>query len=215
MLIIAMPKSASTSLLHTLGDLYDLSAYQDVEKLKLKSSIKEFEILGNFHSDCKEIDKKLVEKWIGGESFYKQHVIPTENNLALLKKHRKVILLREPDEIILAYKRAQEKDIHKKREVFDGCNSNDDWLLRAEEIGLLDELNRFALKWKNDSSDKLIINYEDLVRNHEKIIKKVSLYFNIPIETDQIKLKKLRYSKHNKLQRFLYKLRKNLVRFFR
>lgn len=117
MLIVAQPKSASTSLMAALGALTGLPA---VQRKSLESGARagvsfaeafgprdEFAALP--HSDMGE---RLPEDLLGGwlrdrATIFKQHVVPTEANLALLRATREpyVLLLRDPAESVASYDR--------------------------------------------------------------------------------------------------------------
>ena len=85
MLIIAIPKSASTSLLRTLGINHSLPFTQDFKLNEEYTVPTSYEFLGKLHSDCINIDQALVKKWTNSKGFYKQHIPPTQNNLKQLR----------------------------------------------------------------------------------------------------------------------------------
>jgi len=214
MLIIAIPKSASTSLLHTLGDVHSLPSTQDFKSVKHHKIPEGFQYLGKYHSDVRELNETIIKKWTEEMSFYKQHIPPTENNLSLLKDEKKVILLRNPKEIVLAYKRADDKDIHEKREEFEGCFTERDWLKRANEIGLYEELNLFYSKWGKVSSNALVIDFEDLTSKEKETINLIENYFGLELSRGDLELKKYRYSQHSTFLRYMYRLREKTKKIF-
>lgn len=105
MLIIAIPKSASTSLVQTIADLHQLRAVQQFD-YRFFPFPRGFEVLCQYHSDMREYDINQIQYWCSSKDVvFKQHIPPTSNNLQLLKKFPKVILLRDVEEIVLSYRR--------------------------------------------------------------------------------------------------------------
>ncbi len=80
MLIIAIPKSASTSLMVTLGELHKISSTQDFS-IKSNELPKGSNIIHTVHSDIREITQENVNKFNQRNMFYKQHIFPSDNNL--------------------------------------------------------------------------------------------------------------------------------------
>jgi hypothetical protein len=214
MLIISIPKSASTSLVHTLGEIHSLESKQEFKKFKHYKIPLEFEILANYHSDVREINNLILDEWDRLDIFYKQHIPPTKNNLDLLKNSRKVILLRKPEEIILAYRRADIKGLHEKRDEFKGCIDEVDWIKRAKEIGLYRELVTFYKGWNFNNRNNLIIFFDELVKEERRTIEKISQFFSLTVSAENIELKKYRYSNYSSFQRLAYKFKEKLQNLF-
>ncbi|MFY0600327.1 MAG: sulfotransferase domain-containing protein [Cyclobacteriaceae bacterium] len=196
MLIIAIPKSASTSLLKTLSEFYSSGGEQKFFHSEKKIP-ENYSILGEFHSDVKDYLENEISSFCEEGVFFKQHIPPTKVNLSLLRNRKKVILLRKPIDIVLAYKRGSERGIHKNREAFDGCHTDQDWLVRAEKIGLMNELTHFHNTWLSEQSDKMILTYEELIEDADSCIKKVADYFGLEPKEGVVELKKYRYSGHS------------------
>jgi hypothetical protein len=105
MLIIAIPKSASTSLVQTVANLHQIRGVQQFE-YKLFPFPRGYEVLCHYHSDMREYDSNQIQQWCSSrEVVFKQHIPPTSNNRQLLKNFPKVILLRDVNEILLSYRR--------------------------------------------------------------------------------------------------------------
>lgn len=215
MLIIAIPKSASTSLVHTLGEIHSLTSKQEFKEIKDLRTPSEYKILARYHSDVREIDLEILVEWNRTDIFYKQHIPPTVHNLALIDDTKKVVLLRKPRDIILAYRRADIKGLHKKREEFTGCVSEEKWIRRAKEIGLYQELENFYNGWSQINKNCLIVYFDDLVNNEEQLLKEISNFFSLPVNKKNIELKKYRYSNYNSAQRILYKVKKRIDNLFK
>lgn len=215
MLIIAIPKSASTSLVHTLGEIHSLPSKQEFLEVKKYNIPTEYEVLASYHSDVREINQLIVDEWIRPNMFYKQHIPPTSNNLKLLNHVKKVVLLRKPEDIILAYRRADTKGLHEKRKEFAGCASENDWVERAKDIGLYEELERFYAGWISNSENNLIIYFDDLVSEEKIQIEKISNFFSLRVYKKNIELKKYRYSNYSTLQRVLFKVNERINNLFK
>ena len=195
MLIISIPKSASTSLLTTLARLHKTDGIQ----LFFKDYIipVDYQQLGKYHSDLREYGSTDAAIFFDTIKIYKQHIPPTNNNLGLLKNKKKVILLREPEDIVMAYYRADKKLLHEKRKEFKNAHTPEEWMQRAKEIGLLQELKRFYENWIKIEDEKLIIQYEDLLNNPQKIINSIENYFGLKTTNHKVILAKERYSRGN------------------
>jgi len=102
MLIIAIPKSASTSLMRTLAKIHDLPC--DMHFKWNGPLSKEFPNFHLQHSFGWELNEETVSYFINSEIIFKSHIVPSLNNLNLLCDHKKVILLRKPEGIIGAYR---------------------------------------------------------------------------------------------------------------
>ena len=215
MLIIAIPKSASTSLMKTLGRLYNLNAKQVYFK---DSPIPkdEFRIIWKYHSDMRHLpEKQIVNMADDKKNIFKQHILPTDQHICYLKNSKKVILIRNPEDIVLSYRRSQIKGLSARRIEFDGCISERDWIKRAGDIGLIKDLNLFYKGWFNSIGDKLIIHYNDLIKDTACEINKISRYWNLPESKRKIKLAKERYTRRTEFEDAYIKVLKSIKRFFK
>lgn len=114
MLIVAIPKSASTYLMKTFGKVKKIPAKQEFGLTENYEIPESFTCLAKNHSDIVQINSKLVNRWDNVNCVYKQHTPPTENNLSHLKNVKKIVLLRTPEQVLLAYRRAVESGVHKR-----------------------------------------------------------------------------------------------------
>ena len=200
MLIIAIPKSGSTSLMATLGRLHNLPAEQ-MHMSRFEPS-EDFRLLSDIHDDQAELDPALVGRLTSNDRFYKQHILPTANNRRLLHGRLKVILLRRPEDIVLSYRRAVKagmaymptKGTGRVRQLMDGSRTEADWLDRAQRIGLLDELSRFYRGWAESDDEQLIVHYDDLVKGPGAVINHIEDYLGLP-RSHEVALSKERYSR--------------------
>lgn len=182
MLIVAIPKSASTSLMETLGNCHPMKAQQIFFKnAPLPTGLK---ILQKYHSDIREIRIDHFELFANRQFLFKQHIPPTSNNLSILRELKKTILLRNPIDIIGAYFRAEKVEIHSKRLEFEGCNNLQEWISKAREIGLMEDLEWFYSNWAREADSypkhNLIVTYDQFIQSPVSTINSIEKFFNIP-----------------------------------
>lgn len=211
MLIISIPKSASSSLLHTFGQLHHTPSKQIPLPHRLKA--KNFPLLGKYHPDAKELVQQDVKMFDTQNEVYKQHILPTKNNLELLEGVKKVILLKKPEDVVLAYHRAELKRIHKKpKEEFHGKLTGKAWLAEARKNGLLKELEHFYKRWQQkEDKNTLLIYFDDLVKNPKSTINRIEEFWKLPITHRPIELSKKRYSRYTLLKTPKQYIRKQLI----
>lgn len=200
MLLIAIPKSASTSLMKTLGKLHKMPAKQIV--FPEQSSPPGYGILWRFHGDIRQIDSDQAKLFAINREIYKQHIPPTENNRKLLSGQKKVLLLRPPEEIISAYFRGVQKNVHNPLPGFERIKTREEWVKRAESLGLLSDLKDFYDVWLNDDSDKLVVTFDELVGDCTQVIQKIERYWSLPVTTEHVELDRKRYSRISPVRAF-------------
>jgi hypothetical protein len=108
MLMIALPKSASSTLLKTFAAYHEKDGRQDFWGFSFPFP-SEYEFLPFYHSDFREYHAYLLKAWAVDAEFFKQHIPPTANNLFALKPYKKVVLLRDPVQTALAFRRNASK----------------------------------------------------------------------------------------------------------
>ncbi len=208
MLIIAIPKSASTSLMSTLGYLHDLPATQDFS-FRNNSIPDKSRKIHTVHSDIRELTPELVDKFVSKKSFFKQHIFPSTNNMKLLESHRKVVLLRDPNDILKAYLRGKKKRFNGLPDGYHTKMTNKSMLKKAKEDGFFNDIVYFHDEWlKKNDSKTLIIFYKDYLRQTKKTINDIETFFNLEISISEVKPLKMRYSR----QGIFVKLKKKLKR---
>ena len=183
MLIVAIPKSASSSLVASLAAATGWPRQNaDIRKQFLTPAPAPagYQQLERFHSEVAELTPEVVELLKRPEQITKLHVVPTGNNLALLRDVPKVVLLRPAEEIVAAYWRGIETstwttlvgDIAR-------CENQAEWIALAGRLGLTGELQRFNEGWLSGAGDALLISYEDLTGKPEQTIRAVMDYFGL------------------------------------
>jgi len=146
MLIIAIPKSAGTSLSMTLAKLHNL---EFDEGLTHYNQIKNGNIIELRHGSMGNVKKGDIKKFKNEKIIYHEHLFPTKDNIKNLKNQKKVILLREPEEILHSWWRAEQSGIHSKHPMLKNKplfkekqkKSNQKNLLKKEKK----EVNKFIL----------------------------------------------------------------------
>jgi len=178
MLIIAIPKSASSSLMKTLSERHGLPAEQVMfPDLPVPKTCR---AVWKLHSDMRELTEELAARFADGKKIYKQHILPTSRNLELLRDHKKVVLLRSPEEIIASYRRGVQKMVTRPLEVFAGCRTVEDWQRRAEDIGVLDDLRWFYDTWGQEGADRLVLTYDQVVNQTTQTVAAIEVFWDLP-----------------------------------
>lgn len=186
MLIVAVPKSASSSLVATLGALHGLpyeSARIRATSLRRCPVAADFREIERFHRrEVVEVDEAVVAAVSSPRSLAKLHLPPSENNQRLLERTRKVILLREPAEVIRAYRRGTEAGVFNLHHPsFCFCLSEEEWMERARETGVLEQLERFVAGWRDHRGDKLLVESEALTRDPAAELARIEGYLGLPL----------------------------------
>ena len=141
MLVVSIPKSASTFLLKTLSTLHHKKGYQNNYNNNVFPD--SYQLLGKYHIDLMEYDLSDMAIFHDTTKIYKLHIPPIDNSLELLRDKMKVILLEEPQEIVMAYYLANKWLLNERREEFKNAHTSEEWVWNAKEIGLLQELKNF------------------------------------------------------------------------
>lgn len=195
MLIVAIPKSASTSLSSTLHKYH--KTIKCTQSFKFKTNPQptgcKF-LLHKKHSDCRELTRNEISLFSTPSYIHKQHIFPSRNNINLVRKFKKVILLRTPEDIVLAYRRALRKGLVKGHKYFQKAQSEDEWVKIAKDCGLMDDLEMFYNKWKaeseRDPKTHLLIYYQDLINDTKNTINKIENFFGLSVTQNVILAKK-------------------------
>jgi len=203
MLIIAIPKSAGTSLSMTLAKLHNL---EFDEGLTHYNQIKNGNIIELRHGSMGNVKKGDIKKFKNEKIIYHEHLFPTKDNIKNLKNQKKVILLREPEEILHSWWRAEQSGIHSKHPMLKNCKTEKGYVEKAKKLGALKIFKDFKQGWeKAKTKDDLIIYYKDLMKNPQQIINDVEKHFDL-LQSENIKLLKIRYNRGNKLRKFFKKI---------
>jgi hypothetical protein len=205
MLIIAMPKSASTSLLDTLGKLHNIPADQVYFNKYIPPSNCKY--IFKLHSDIRELTMTQVDQFDSQDSIFKQHIFPSNNNLELFQKSKKVVLLRNPYDVVASYHRTEKFFFQEtNNDDFKTDKTIEEWIDRAEKLGIIDDLKKYSL-W-TQQKNTLTITYDELMKSPKNAINKIEVFFNLNVTTTKIELEKKRYTRLNKIGKI-----KNYIRY--
>ena len=216
MLIIAIPKSASTSIMQTMGYVHNLKSIQDFS-FNTNPYPNDINVIHALHSDIRELNKTVIEKFNKKDIFYKQHIYPSKNNIHLLKDIKKVILLREPKDILEAYVR----DSKKKHKVFlrnyNVNKTKTKCLIKyLIEEGLLEDLINFKNKWENNKdANTLVIHYSDYIRNTNKVVNEIESFYGLSLTNYNVKPVKARYSRGKTFNENIFKFTITILEFLK
>ena len=202
LMILAQPKTASTSLMHAVGSLTDLSFAQFFQlKLSNNSGVNsvvrfreafpalDYPALSFFHSDIASFSGFGNLESIMSADICKQHLPPTQANIDHLQDVPKVLLIRKPHETVESYRRVTGLGLHIMRLLKD-----EDFCQRLEQE--LESWQRGWLQVAENDSQTLVLTKDDLVeRTAESMGRIVSLMGleDVEIPAD-FELPKKRYS---------------------
>lgn len=172
MLIIAQPRSASSSLVDTLGIIVGLPGKQifSINGISYKSLYGTpvgYNFLPSAHSDFRDVPFEHINDLINQTMIIrKQHFPPTKTTINGLKRTKKPVLiqLRDPKESMLSYKKLGFENYQ---------NSLHDLQLFNAEYSKL-----------NGQENILIVQYCDLVSQFHTTIIKILNHFNFPIPSN-------------------------------
>ncbi len=208
MLIVAMPKSASSSLVATASAATCIavgSAATRHRYLRPSPVPEQYKNLGRIHREIAELTPEAAAALDRRDQFFKHHIVPTKTNRRLLHAMPKVILTRPTEDIIAAYWRGFETNTWVSTfGPLGKCKSLEQWQQTAAEIGLTRELEDFHTGWQSDDGCNLPIEYRDLVADPETVVAKILDFFGLEyIEIPP--LEKLNYSRADEIHLPIHK----------
>ena len=184
MLFIAMPKSASTSLMWSLSEILKIPMKNGTNKKKGDKNCPGYKQLQTYHGTMVQRSKTYLQGYICNNILYKEHILPTKEHLEIIEETKKpvVVLLRKPEECIESYKRVLSVIYDKE--------INYDEMLR--------ELYQFHDTYVQLTNNDIymIINYKDIVDDFTETIKKIIKHYGRPVPKDveRYKLQKRNYT---------------------
>lgn len=166
MLIITMPRTASTSLINTIKDAQSEVKICRLEKVKEKHD--DYLELSKWHSNIGIRSDEVIERFVTDKTMiYRDHLIPTEEHLKSLEKYSEpiIILLRNPLHIFDCYLR------DKKFE-----------LKEVDVKKLQEELNTFKniyQQWAIGKKNVIVVYFKELVLHPNKTLAKILNIFGV------------------------------------
>lgn len=173
MLLIAQPKSASTSLLKTLSKTMNVGFKNGIGKSTNKNwrYCEGFPTIQRYHDTTIARSKSFLKDWMGNrKSILKDHILPTEKHMEFISdiNFKIVIVLRNPEDSLDNYKRMYKRYKTGKMtqaEIKELMPQRFDWI---DFDKYLFDLQQFNLRWKEFKYEKkLIITFEDLILNYK------------------------------------------------
>lgn len=183
MLLIAQPKSASTSTAVTIAQIGRLKLSLGVPKNKANKLNKEFKELSRYHNNIVERNENFIKTTSESKiTLFKEHLLPTPEHLEFLNKYKNniIILLRYPEDSLDNYLRMFKKNGRKN----------------YKEKELLNDLRCFHdryMWWASNKRYAIVIYYKDLIQNYKSTMLRILKHFDIKSKK-LIPLKKLNYT---------------------
>ena len=180
MLIISIPKSASTNLWISVAAATGLNKY-NIKRKPEATHFGDFNLIAQLWSDAGIRYKSDILKWGNDrEGIYRKHILPVEENISSISKISEpaIVLLRNPKKIPDALIRSSQ------------INSNFD---RKE---LLKQFRKYyEIYDSHELNGKVLrVYFEKLVLDWENHIKKICDHFNLPVIYEIENIKKRRYT---------------------
>jgi hypothetical protein len=165
MLLIAQPKSASTSLTKTISKIGSLNFKLGIPKTAKDVQSNGFSEIQKYHNNMIKRSEIFIKQVIKGrKTLFKEHLLPTKHLLNILSKFNDpiVILLRKAEDSADNYIRI-------------GCYG-------VKLNNLINDIKTFQnryIEWAKNRNNVLIVYYEDLIFNYKKTIKKILKHYKI------------------------------------
>lgn len=179
MLLIALPKSASTSFAITISQICNLKVRLGIPKTEIDIDCQGYKEIQKYHNNMIERSPLFLQQIITGNlTLFKEHLLPTDRHLRILEKFRKfkiVILLRDIEDAIDAYIRAGIQDYNKKE----------------LKKNIMDFHNRY-MYWSSNKPNVTLVYYRDLILNYQQTMNRILKWYKLKGKI--IPLKKLKYT---------------------
>jgi hypothetical protein len=192
MLLIAQPKSASTSLMWTLAHILKIAHKNGQNRLNADKKCPGFEELQKYHGTTVKRNYAFLYNYIcKPDVIYKEHILPIDKHIEFIKDIDKpvVVLLRDADQTIESYKR-----------VFSVLPE-----LKIDYNKLKNNLEEFQFRYIMEAENNKplgkphlfkIITFKDITKNFTETIKSVIMHYGkeVPEDIEKYKLCKRNYT---------------------
>jgi hypothetical protein len=175
-LLIGQPKSATTSLAATIGNMGRLNVRYGISRNQNSKKCKGFSEIQKYHNNMIQRSPEfLAQVTKGKKTIFKEHLLPTVEHRRILEKLKQpvVILIRNPEDSLDSYKR-----LFKEK----GKKANLD--------KLYEDLKKFHDTWMHWASNKpyaIVVEYRDLVLYFKNEIKRIFRCFKMKLPLDNRK----------------------------
>lgn len=186
MLIIAAPKTISTSIMFGLAKILGVYGKQEKDLKETYGFIEDYDLLP--HSDMTNVPRDRIERWIKSFDVYKQHLIPTEVHAKHLEEvgGRVVVLLRDPRGIYEAYGRS-----HEGMPVLFEKNKD---RVQSQIRQYCDNAKRYFVSSNN--VQYLFVTYDEIVQDNARVVNQILEFWQAgPRVLSSYKLPKYRYTR--------------------
>lgn len=170
MLFITMPKSAGRALTCTIARAHGRQCHAArTHYIERRTSDNLVEKRHGSTSDVRHADVKIF----AGPDIFQEHIWPTRENVRLLCKQKKVVVLRPPEQVIEAWWRAERAGIHDK--LFPECRTLKEYVEKASPA--LAKLGEFS-QWSADKNT-YVVHYDEIINETESVIRRIEKFFGL------------------------------------
>jgi hypothetical protein len=181
MLLIAQPKSASTSLLKTLAKIIGVKAANGFGKKGKWELCEGFTELQKYHDTTIKRKKPFLNFWLSHKTaLLKEHILPTEHHKKIIKESNKhvVILLRNPTTCYHNYVRMID-DFKQGRLPDKVIKELMPWrFFKIDQFQFYQDIKDFNAGWQGfDYDKKLIVTFEQLILKYKQTMRKILKHY--------------------------------------
>lgn len=186
MLLISIPKSASTSLMWTIARILKIKYQNGISRKRYDKSLfcEGFEEMQEYHGTTIKRSYDFLDKWIKRKDvIYKEHLLPTKEHIEYLRKINKpiVILLRNSIDVIDNYKRSKEKYLSGKMDDREQKGLIINKLIKLNFNKLKKEYDDFNKKWLNAClNNVLYITFDLLILDYDNTMRIILKHYGYP-----------------------------------
>lgn len=184
MLLIAQPKSASTSLMWSLSEIMKVPMKNGTNRKPGDIDCPGYKQLQTYHGTMVKRGPKYLKEYITNNILYKEHILPIKEHLEIIDNIGKsvVVLLRDPKECVASYRRVLGV-------IYDIKINYDEM---EKELRLFND----TYSQLTNKDIYMIIGYNEIVNDFTNTIKKVLLHYgkNIPDDVEHYRLQKRNYT---------------------
>jgi hypothetical protein len=187
MLLIAIPKAATTSLACTLKEITGLYVHQGIAKVSTDIDCEGFTELQKYHTNMIERSGLFLHQVITGrKKIFKEHLLPTKRHLKYLEKYKVpiAIILREVDHVYDAYQR-HDAPHYKKHGI------------HIDLKKIKNDIKKFHdtyLHWASNKPNVKIFYYKDLILNYKPTMNSILKHYRLPIPKTLKPLQQLKFT---------------------
>lgn len=183
MLIIAMPKSASSSLARTLARAHGLDERNDeINAVHPPQFTDRHRLAQDLHPFPAVPTDRLRTIARDRSALRKLHLFPTPDVLAAISGEQVIVLLREPTEIVDAEFRAVVNGIHPRAPSMPRTGSIRRWRAAADRGGLLASLVAFDADWRAAAADRpelMLITHAELTADPDGALRRCAVHLGL------------------------------------